>query len=261
MAGPGTREATVLEGRDLGYSYPGATKPVFADIDLFTKPDEFIAVVGPTGTGKSTLLRVLAQLIPQAAGKVFLDGVEVTRPSPKISLVHQSIATFPWMTALDNVKLVLAGTGMEEQEAVALCKKMLSVVGLQGFEGYYPKEMSGGMRQRVAIARALAASPEVLLLDEPFVHLDELTANEIRKEVYDLVFNPATTLKSAVLVSHNLHEVVQLADRVYIMNSSPAIIVDIVKIDLPRPRTERDPGFLDCVDELYKGLNLKTAKS
>jgi NitT/TauT family transport system ATP-binding protein len=138
---------------------------------------------------------------------------------------------------------------------------MLSVVGLQGFEGYYPKEMSGGMRQRVAIARALAASPEVLLLDEPFVHLDELTANEIRKEVYDLVFNPATTLKSAVLVSHNLHEVVQLADRVYIMNCSPATIVDTVKIDLPRPRTERDPGFLDCVDELYKGLNLKTAKS
>ncbi len=116
---------------------------------------------------------------------------------------------------------------------------MLSLVGLQGFEGYYPKEMSGGMRQRVAIARALAASPEVLLLDEPFVHLDELTANEIRKEVYDLVFNPATTLKSAVLVSHNLHEVVQLADRVYVMNSSPAIIVDVVKIDLPRPRTER----------------------
>ena len=250
----------VLEGQNLSYSYPGATKPVFSNINLFTNEDELIAVVGPTGTGKSTLLRVLAQLIPQGSGKVFLDGVEVTRPSPKISLVHQSIATFPWMTALDNVKLVLAGTGMDEQEAVGLCRKMLNVVGLQGFEGYYPKEMSGGMRQRVAIARALAASPEVLLLDEPFVHLDELTANEIRKEVYDLVFNPATTLKSAVLVSHNLHEVVQLADRVYVMNSSPAIIVDVVKIDLPRPRTERDPGFLDCVDELYKGLNVKTAK-
>ncbi len=251
----------VLEGRSLSYCYPGATKPVFKDIDLFTGVDELIAIVGPTGTGKSTLLRVLAQLLPQASGKVFLDGVEVTRPSPKISLVHQSIATFPWMTALDNVNLVLAGTGKEEQDAIQLCRKMLSVVGLQGFEGYYPKEMSGGMRQRVAIARALVASPEVLLLDEPFVHLDELTANEIRKEVYDLVFNPATTLKSAVLVSHNLHEVVQLADRVYVMNSSPAVIVDIIKIDLKRPRTERDPGFLDYVDLLYKGLNVRKAKA
>ena len=250
----------ILEGQDLSYYYPGATKPVFEGIDLFTNEDEFIAIVGPTGTGKSTLLRVLAQLIPQASGKVFLDGVEVNRPSPKISLVHQSIATFPWMTALDNVMLVLTGTGMEEQEAIQLSKRMLNVVGLQGFEGYYPKEMSGGMRQRVAIARALVASPEVLLLDEPFVHLDELTANEIRKEVYNLVFNPATTLKSAVLVSHNLHEVVQLADRVYVMNGSPATIADVVKIDLPRPRTERNPGFLDCVDELYRGLNVKKAK-
>jgi len=251
----------VLEGRDLSYTFPGSTKPVFRDINMFTGVDELVAIVGPTGTGKSTLLRVLAQLIPQVSGKVLLDGVEVTRPSPKISLVHQSIATFPWMTALDNVRLVLAGTKMDEQEATQLCRKMLNVVGLAGFEGYYPKEMSGGMRQRVAIARALAASPEVLLLDEPFVHLDELTANEIRKEVYDLVFNPATSLKSAVLVSHNLHEVVQLADRVYVMNSSPAIIVDVLKIDLPRPRTERDPGFLDFVDLLYKGLNVKTAKS
>jgi NitT/TauT family transport system ATP-binding protein len=254
-----TSGGKVLEGQGLSYSYPGATKPVFADINLFTNSDELIAIVGPTGTGKSTLLRVLAQLIPQASGRVLLDGVEVTHPSPKISLVHQSIATFPWMTALDNVKLVLAGTGMEDQEAIPLCKKMLNVVGLGGFEGYYPKEMSGGMRQRVAIARALAASPEVLLLDEPFVHLDELTANEIRKEVYDLVFNPSTTLNSAILVSHNLHEVVQLADRVYVVNRSPAVVVDVVKIDLPRPRTERDPGFLDFVDLLYKGLNMKKA--
>jgi NitT/TauT family transport system ATP-binding protein len=252
---------SILEGRELSYYYPGATKPVFKDINLSTNKDELVAIVGPTGTGKSTLLRVLAELIPQASGKVLLDGVEVTHPSPKISLVHQSIATFPWMTALENVKLVLIGTGMDEQEAVQISKKMINVVGLQGFENYYPKEMSGGMRQRVAIARALAASPEVLLLDEPFVHLDELTANEIRKEVYDLVFNPLTTLKSAVLVSHNLHEVVQLADRVYVMNCSPAVIVDTVKIDLPRPRTERDPKFLDFVDMLYADLNVKAPKS
>ncbi len=249
----------MLEGRDLCFGYLDS-RPVFKDVNLLTHKDEMVAIVGPTGTGKSTLLRLLACLIPPTSGKVLLNGLEVTRPSSKISLVHQSIATFPWMTALDNVKLVLLGSKRSDEEITAISEKMLRMVGLRGFEHHYPKEMSGGMRQRVAIARALAAEPEVLLLDEPFVHLDELTANDIRKEVYELVFNPATSLKSAVLVSHNLHEVVQLADRVYIMNGRPATIADVVTIDLPRPRSERNAGFLDYIDRLYAGLNPKAAQ-
>jgi NitT/TauT family transport system ATP-binding protein len=257
--GSASEPIRILEGQQLTFGYLDG-KPVFKDITLNTQKDELVAVVGPTGTGKSTLLRVLAHLIPPTSGKVLLDGKEVTRPSSRIALVHQSIATFPWMTALDNVKLVLSGNGMTDEEATKLSERMLNIVGLKGSEFDYPKEMSGGMRQRIAIARALACSPEILLLDEPFVHLDELTANEIRKEIYDLVFNPETTLKSAVLVSHNLHEVVQLADRVYIMNCQPAIIVDTVKIDLPRPRTERNPRFLDYVDQLYSDLTRRVAK-
>jgi NitT/TauT family transport system ATP-binding protein len=249
----------VLECQDLAYRYPNG-KTVFRDVNLFTSRDEFICVIGPTGTGKSTLLRVIAHLIPPTSGRVMLDGVEVTEPSSRISLVHQSIATFPWMTALDNVKIIFSGSGISDQEATRRSEKTLSLVGLGEAMHLYPKEMSGGMRQRVAIARALAASPEVLLLDEPFVHLDELTANEIRKEVYDLVFNPDTALKSAVLVSHNLHEVVQLADRVYVMNGSPSTIVDVVKIEMPRPRTERDPRFLDYVETLYADLSTKVSK-
>jgi len=205
-------------------------------------------------------LRVIAGLIPPSAGRVFLDGRPVTHPSSKIALVHQSIATFPWMTALENVKLVLRGNSMDDQQSTQLAEKMLGLVGLKDAANNYPKEMSGGMRQRVAIARALAASPEVLLLDEPFVHLDEFTANEIRKEVYNLVFNPETTLESAVLISHNLHEVVQLADRVYMMSGSPAVITDVMKIDLPRPRSERSPGFLDYVDKIYESLSVKVAQ-
>lgn len=251
------RELVVLDCQELSYRFPNS-KTIFVDINLYTAKDELVAVVGPTGTGKSTLLRVIAHLIPPTTGRVFLDGVEVHRPSSRISLVHQSIATFPWMTALENVRLVLSDKNMTEDEATQLSKKMLSLVGLEGAENLYPKEMSGGMRQRVALARALGASPEVLLLDEPFVHLDELTANEIRKEVHELVFNPETTLKSVVLVSHNLHEVVQLADRVYIMNGSPARITDVVKIDLPRPRDERNPLFYDYVDNLYRGLDIRS---
>ena len=242
-----------LACRDLGVAF--GVKFIFKNCNLTTFKDEFVAIIGPTGTGKSTLLRTLAYLIPPTLGHVFLDGIEVRSPSPEISLVHQSIATFPWMTALDNVKLSLLSKKMKDEEAIQISEKMLDLVGLKGDKNDYPKEMSGGMRQRIAIARALAASPEVLLMDEPFVHLDELTANRLRQEVYSLVFNPETSLKSAVLVSHNLHEVVQLADRVYVMMGSPSTIVDEIKIDLSRPRTERNPRFLDLVDQLYKELD------
>jgi NitT/TauT family transport system ATP-binding protein len=242
----------------LGFAY--GTKFIFKNVSLTSFKDELVAIIGPTGTGKSTLLRTLAHLIPPTEGHVFLEGEEVTRPSPAISLIHQSIATFPWMTALDNVKLALICKHVAKDEATKVSEKMLDIVGLKGDENDYPKEMSGGMRQRIAIARALAASPAILLMDEPFVHLDELTADGLRKEIYSLVFNPETSLKSAILVSHNLHEVVQLADRVYVMNGSPAEIVDEIKIDLARPRTEREPRFLDYVDRLYNELSLKTAK-
>lgn len=247
---------SVLECQDLSYSYPNG-KLVFKDINLMTLEDEFIAIVGPTGTGKSTLLRCLGLLLRPATGHVYLNGKEVLRPSSKIALVHQSIATFPWMTALENVKLALKyKKNVSDQEATEVSMKMLDVCGLNGDEEDYPKEMSGGMRQRISIARALAASPAVLLMDEPFVHLDELTANSLRKEIYDLVFNPETTLKSAILVSHNLNEVVYLADRVYVMNGSPARITDVIKVEMARPRSPKDPRFYEYVDKLYAELNL-----
>ena len=242
----------------LGFAY--GSKFIFKDVNVDVFNDELVAIIGPTGTGKSTLLRTLAYLIPPTTGHVFLEGRQITRPSSTVSLIHQSIATFPWMTALDNVKLALICKKTPQDEAVEISKKMLDLVGLKADEKDYPKEMSGGMRQRVAIARALAASPAVLLMDEPFVHLDEITADGLRKEIYSLVFNPETSLKAAILVSHNLHEVVQLADRVYVMSGSPAVIVDEIKIDLPRPRTERDPRFLDYIDRLYGELSLKTAR-
>jgi NitT/TauT family transport system ATP-binding protein len=243
-----------LECRDLGYSYV-KSKMVFDHVNLKTYENELVAIVGPTGCGKSTLIRNLAYLTPPTKGQVFLNSNEVKKPSSKISLIHQSIATFPWMTALDNVKLSLISKKIGTDESNRVASEMLELVGLKGFEDYYPKEMSGGMRQKVAIARALAASPEVLLMDEPFVHLDELTATSMRKEVYDLVFNPDTSLKTAILVSHNLQEVVQLADRVYVMNGTPATIVDEVKIEIARPRSQREPSFFNYVDKLYNELS------
>jgi NitT/TauT family transport system ATP-binding protein len=254
------QKAVFLDCQDLSYSYPNG-KLVFKDINITTFQDELIAIVGPTGTGKSTLLRCLARLLEPDSGHVYLYGKEVTHPSSKISLIHQSIATFPWLTALENVKLALKSKkNVTDKEATEISMRMLAVCGLKGEENDYPKEMSGGMRQRISIARALAASPVVLLMDEPFVHLDELTANSLRKEVYDLVFNPETTLKSAILVSHNLNEVVYLADRVYVMNGSPARVTEVVKIDMPRPRSPKNPLFFEYVDRLLTDLNLKEVK-
>jgi NitT/TauT family transport system ATP-binding protein len=241
-----------LECKDVGYAFSG-TNFILRGVNMKTYADELVAIVGPSGTGKSTFLRVLANLIPRTEGHVFLNNVEMTAPSSQISLVHQSIATFPWMTTLDNVKIVLRNK-VKDNEATEIAKKMIALVGLHGHEDAYPKEMSGGMRQRVAIARALAASPTIMLMDEPFVHLDELTANSLRGEIYSIVFNPENSLKSVILVSHNLHEVVQLADRVYVMGGVPAKIVNEIKIDLPRPRSEEDPLFYEYVKTLYKEL-------
>ncbi len=244
----------VLQGIDLSFSVGQRT--IFEGINVEAHKNELISIVGPSGVGKSTLLRVLGMFVRPTRGRVLLHGEEVTRPTPKISLIHQSIATFPWMTALENVKLSLIGRGLSKEEMDEIAERMLEVVGLRGFENLYPKEMSGGMRQRVAIARALAADPYVLLMDEPFVHLDELTAERLRREIYSMLFNEQTTLESVVLVSHNLNEVVELADRVYVMRGSPARIVGEIMIELERPRNQYDPMFSQYVNEIYSMLSI-----
>ncbi len=243
----------VLKVDGLSYIYPSG-KAVFEDISFEVGENEFVSIVGPSGIGKSTLLRVISYLIPPTRGKVILLGEEIKAPSSRIALIHQSIATFPWMTALENVRIVVDGKVKDRSKANEIARKMLEVVGLRGAEDLYPKEMSGGMRQRVAIARALAANPIVLLMDEPFAHLDELTAEGLRQEIYYILFNPETTLKAVILVSHNLDEVLELSDRVLVMNGSPARVVNDLSINIPRPRQPRDPRFNEYLDKIYSSL-------
>lgn len=241
-----------LEVLDVSYTFPNGYT-VFDGITLEVCENELAGIVGPSGVGKSTLLRIIGGFIQPSKGEVRLLGKKITQPTPEIALIHQSIVTFPWMTALENVMLALKPKRVPREEAEKIARKMLELVGLAGFEDLYPKEMSGGMRQRVAIARALAADPVVLLMDEPFSHLDELTAEGLRQEIYQILFG-LSTLKAVVLVSHNLNEVIELADKIFVLNGSPARVVKTIEVDLERPRNPKDERFTEYLDMLYNYL-------
>ncbi len=190
-----------------------------------------------------------------------MNGKPILRPTPLVAMVHQSIVTFPWMNALENVMLSLKNKRLSREEVKSTAMKSLEIVGLQGFEELFPKEMSGGMRQRVAVARALAADPLVLLMDEPFAHLDELTAEGLRQDIYSILFNTETKLKSVIMVSHNLTEVVELSDKVIVLNGSPATVVGKIDINMPRPRSPREPEFDHYLDLLYGYLTKAKVKT
>lgn len=190
-----------------------------------------------------------------------MKGKPILRPTPLVAMVHQSIVTFPWMNALENVMLSLKNKRLSKEEVKSTAMKSLEIVGLQGFEELFPKEMSGGMRQRVAVARALAADPLVLLMDEPFAHLDELTAEGLRQDIYSILFNTETKLKSVIMVSHNLTEVVELSDKVIVLNGSPATVVGKIDINMPRPRSPREPEFDHYLDLLYGYLTKAKVKT
>ncbi len=243
----------ILEADGIDFSYDNGYK-VFENISIEADENKFVAIIGPSGIGKSTLLRIMGGFLKPDRGEIRLMGKIITKPTPKMMLIHQSIITFPWMTALENVKLSLKNKRMSDDEQEKVAGSALEDVGLQGFENLYPKEMSGGMRQRVAIARALAADPVVFLMDEPFAHLDELTAEGLRQDIYNILFSEDTPLKSVIMVSHNLTEVLELADVIYILNGSPATVVGKVSVNLQRPRSPRSDEFNGYLDMLYNYL-------
>ncbi len=251
---PPTPTTSLLESTNICFTYENGYK-VFENINITVEENKFVGIVGPSGIGKSTILKIMGGFLEPDSGETYLMGRKITQPTPRAIFVHQSIITFPWMTALENVILAPHSLKVIGEEAERMARKALEDVGLQGFEDLYPKEMSGGMRQRVAIARALAANPTVLLMDEPFSHLDELTAEGLRQDLYNILFRSETSLKGVVLVTHNLSEVIELADEIYILNNIPATVVGKVTIDLKRPRRTRDPKFNEYLDQLYTLLS------
>jgi NitT/TauT family transport system ATP-binding protein len=223
---------------------------VLDDISIAVRPREVIALLGPTGCGKSTILRILAGLIQPTQGEVLAHDRPLAGPNPGVAIVFQSFALYPWLTVRENVRTVLAPLGLVGAAADDRAEQAVKLVGLSGFEGAYPRELSGGMKQRVGMARALAVDPEVLLMDEPFSQVDALTAESLRAEVLDIWGGHARRLSSILLVSHDIKEVAYMADRIVVLGANPGRVRKVVANNLPRPRDYRSSALLGLVDQL-----------
>jgi NitT/TauT family transport system ATP-binding protein len=240
----------------LDYHKEKEPLPVLVDVSMQANKDELTAVTGPSGCGKSTLLRIIAGLIKPTSGTVRVLDSEVTGPRDDISMVFQNFVLLPWRTALENVLFGLsARNDLSEEQKKAKAEAALENSGLAGFESVYPGELSGGMKQRVGVARALATDPRVMLLDEPFSSLDDLTAERLRKEIHTLLINPQTPVQTVILVSHNVEEIIELADKVVVLSARPAHVVGELKVDLPRPRNKKSDEFFQWVDKVYSLLS------
>lgn len=224
---------------------------VLQDISLSVQPGEVVALLGRSGSGKSTLLRILAGLIPPTSGSVHSGGQPLAGPNPDVAMVFQSFALLPWATVQENVELGLKARGIPQAERAARALKAIDMVGLDGFENAYPKELSGGMQQRVGFARAFVIEPNVLFMDEPFSALDVLTAENLRGEIAMLWEEGQFPAKSVVIVTHNIEEAVYLADRVLILGANPGHVRGEVRVTLARPRDRQSPEFKRLVDYIY----------
>jgi NitT/TauT family transport system ATP-binding protein len=224
---------------------------IMQNITFEVKDSDFVAIVGPSGCGKSTLLRLIQGLDHPTAGEIYFQDQKVDTVCPQMAMVFQSFALYPWLTVAQNVAFGLEALGWEPHRIGVQVERYISVTGLEGFQEAYPRELSGGMRQRVGLARALAVEPAVLLMDEPFSALDPLTAESLREEVLQLWRDPQLPPDAVLLVSHNIEEAIQLADRVIVLSRRPGQILAQVEVDLPRPRDRKSTAFYDLTDRVY----------
>ncbi|HMF75274.1 MAG TPA: nitrate/sulfonate/bicarbonate ABC transporter ATP-binding protein [Bryobacteraceae bacterium] len=229
----------------------GGQQTVLEEVSLNIAPGEVVALLGRSGSGKSTLLRILAGLIQPSRGRVLVKGTPLAGPNPEVAMVFQSFALLPWLTVQENAELGLFARGVSKDVCEKEAVQALSMVGLEGFEGAYPKELSGGMRQRVGFARAFVMKPDVLMMDEPFSALDVLTAENLRGEISDLWERNEFPAKSILLVTHNIEEAVLLADRIVVLGANPGSIRGEVRVDIARPRDKKGLRFIALVDYIY----------
>jgi NitT/TauT family transport system ATP-binding protein len=228
---------SIIEVQGLSAVFPNKDGPLRAldEISFSIPPQEFICILGPSGSGKSTLLRILGGLLPPTTGKVTFNGAPIQGPSRQIGLVFQDANLMPWRTVLENITLPLEITNVPKADAEEDARQLVQLVGLEGFEGWMPPDLSGGMAQRVAIARALIYDPDLLLLDEPFGALDALTRERMALELLRIW---QVSHKTVIMVTHSISEAILLADRILVLTSRPGNICLDMPVNLPRPRHE-----------------------
>ena len=249
-----TPETAILELKGVQKSFDrGTGQPlrVLEDINLDIRPNEVVALIGPSGCGKSTIMRIFAGLIEPTKGQVTYRGHRQEGLNESVSIVFQGFALYPWMTVEANVENVLRAKGLSREEIKERTNHAIQMVGLEGFEEAYPRELSGGMKQRVGMARALSVNPEILFMDEPFSQVDALTAEGLRAEILDIWDDRDRNPSSILMVSHDIKEVSFMADRIVVLSANPGRIRTIVENPLPRPRDMRSPEFMRLVDQLH----------
>ena len=251
MTGPGP---VILEAKGVTKTFTtpdGRALPVLDGVSLTLSEGEIVALLGKSGSGKSTMLRCIAGLISPSAGTVSYRGTPLNGANPGVAMVFQSFALLPWLTVQQNVELAMQAREVPADVRRAKALRAIDLIGLDGFESAYPKELSGGMRQRVGFARALAVEPDALLMDEPFSALDVLTAANLRGELTRLWEGHDFPVKAVLIVTHNIEEAVQLADRILVLSSNPGRIRAELPVALPRPRDRHEAGFEQLVDTVY----------
>ena len=240
-------------------SSDGSSRAVLEQVDFTLAEGEIVALLGQSGSGKSTLLRIMAGLIPADGGDVRYRGQPLFGPAEGIAMVFQSFALFPWLTVQQNVELGLEARGVKADERARRAEAAIELIGLAGFEGALPRELSGGMRQRVGLARALVTEPAVLLMDEAFSALDVLTGERLRNEMLALWSSGEMPTKAMLVVSHNIEEAVMMADRVLIFASNPGRVRAELPISLPRPRHPDSAEVRLLIDEIYALMTASAA--
>ena len=246
--------ANLLEVQNVKRTFPrggGEELLVLDDVNLSLKDGEIVGLLGRSGSGKSTLLRLIAGLSRPQGGALSYMGAPIQGPVQGVAMVFQGFALFPWMTVLENVQLGLEALNLPAREMRERALAAIDLIGLDGYESAYPRELSGGMRQRVGFARAVVVHPNILLMDEPFSALDVLTAENLRTDLVELWGNRKLPIKGIILVTHNIEEAVLMCDRVLLFSSNPGRVASEIKIDLPQPRDRTSPQFEDYVDKIY----------